>query len=257
MRHQRDEFAAGRQMAEVGDLDALGADLAGQRFDLLMRQFQELVDQTQFVHQLERRRMNRVTAEIAEEVRMLLQHHDTDSGAGQQNPSIIPAGPPPAIQHCVAMLESAIPVSLDGRYRFGRTVVLVRAACNGQSRTRLRQARARPGRGLVRPVVSIDRGAGACTETNCPVWAQRERRTLSPTDAAGSVRRGKTFCRILRKRVEQTQVAQRGDHGVHREPGLKNSEDPPQDLKAHHANTRDDLPRQEHANQIEQHDEKQ
>jgi hypothetical protein len=84
LRHQRDEFAMGRQMAKIHHRHALRADLSGQRFDLLMRQFQERVDQAQFAHQLERRRMNRVPAEIAEEVRMLLQHHDVDAGAREQ-----------------------------------------------------------------------------------------------------------------------------------------------------------------------------
>ena len=49
-----------------------------------MRQFQKRLDQAQFAHQLERRGMNRVAAEIAEEVRMLLQHHDVDAGAREQ-----------------------------------------------------------------------------------------------------------------------------------------------------------------------------
>ena len=41
LRHQRDEFAVRRQMAEIGHLKVLGADLRTYRFDLLMRQFQE------------------------------------------------------------------------------------------------------------------------------------------------------------------------------------------------------------------------
>jgi hypothetical protein len=57
-------------------------------------------------------------------------------------------------------------------------------------------------------------------------------------------KRGKSFCCILRQRMEQSQVAQRGDDGVHSEPGLKNGENPAQDLKAHHADTRDELPRE-------------
>ena len=78
LRHQRDEFAVRRQMAEIGHRKAFGADLPGQRFDLLMRQLQELVDQAEFVHQFERRGMNRVAAEIAEEIGVLLQHHDVE-----------------------------------------------------------------------------------------------------------------------------------------------------------------------------------
>ena len=84
LRHQGDEFAARRQMAEIRHREALRADLTGQRLDLLMRQLQELVEQAQFVHQLERRWMDRVAAEIAEEIRVLLQHHDVDAGAREQ-----------------------------------------------------------------------------------------------------------------------------------------------------------------------------
>jgi hypothetical protein len=49
-----------------------------------MRQLQELVDQAQFNHQLEGRGMNRVASEIAEEISVLLQHHDLNAGARQQ-----------------------------------------------------------------------------------------------------------------------------------------------------------------------------
>ena len=64
--------------------DVLGANLRGQRFDLLMRQLQELVDQAEFDHQFERRGMNGVAAEIAQEIGVLLQHHDLNAGARQQ-----------------------------------------------------------------------------------------------------------------------------------------------------------------------------
>src|SRR5437660_473562 len=37
LRHQRDEFAASRQMAQVRQRDALGADLEGQTRNLLVR----------------------------------------------------------------------------------------------------------------------------------------------------------------------------------------------------------------------------
>ena len=69
-----------------------GANLRGQRFDLLMRQLQELVDQAELEHQFERRRMNRVAAEIAEEIGVLLQHHDMNAGARQQKSEHHPGG---------------------------------------------------------------------------------------------------------------------------------------------------------------------
>ena len=49
-----------------------------------MRQFQEAVDQAEFVHHLQRRGMHGVAAKIAEEIGVLLQHHDIDPGAPQQ-----------------------------------------------------------------------------------------------------------------------------------------------------------------------------
>ena len=49
-----------------------------------MRQLQELVQQTEFVHQLERRGMDGVAAKIAQEIAVLLQHDDIDAGARQQ-----------------------------------------------------------------------------------------------------------------------------------------------------------------------------
>ena len=69
---------------EIGHLDPLGADLRGQPFDLLMRLFEEFVEQAEFMHQFERRRMHRIAAKVAQEVGMLFQHHDVDAGASQE-----------------------------------------------------------------------------------------------------------------------------------------------------------------------------
>ena len=91
LRHQRDEFAVRRQMAEIGHLKMLGADLRTHRFDLLMRQFQECIDEAKFDHQLKRRGMNRVAAKIAKEIGMLLQHHDMNAGARQQKSKHYPS----------------------------------------------------------------------------------------------------------------------------------------------------------------------
>ena len=51
---------------------------------LLMRPAQELVEQAELVDQLERRGMDGVAAEIAEEVGVLLEHDHVDAGARQQ-----------------------------------------------------------------------------------------------------------------------------------------------------------------------------
>ena len=74
LRHQRDETAMRRQMREIGHHHAIGADQPGEMIDLFMRQLEEFVDQAEFKDQLQRRRVNRVTAEVAQEVRVFFQH---------------------------------------------------------------------------------------------------------------------------------------------------------------------------------------
>ena len=53
---------------------------------LLMRPLEELVEQPELVHDLERRGMDGVAAEVAEEIGVLLQHRHLDAGAGEQKP---------------------------------------------------------------------------------------------------------------------------------------------------------------------------
>ena len=84
LRHQRDIFAAGRQMRHVDRLQARVADLHGEPRDRRMRQFQEFVEQAEFGYHFQRRGMDRVAAEIAKKILMLFQHRHVDAGAGQQ-----------------------------------------------------------------------------------------------------------------------------------------------------------------------------
>src|SRR5271155_5141774 len=49
-----------------------------------MRVAQELVENAKFVHQFQGRRMNGVAAKIAQEVSVLLEHHDLHSGASEK-----------------------------------------------------------------------------------------------------------------------------------------------------------------------------
>ena len=60
------------------------AERAAERVRLLVRQLEEFVEQAELVHHLERRGMDRVAAKVAQEVGVLLQHHDVDAGARQQ-----------------------------------------------------------------------------------------------------------------------------------------------------------------------------
>ena len=84
LRHQRDERAAHRQVAEVGDLQPLAAHDPGQLADLLVGQGEELVEQPELVHDLERGGMDRVSPKVAQEVGVLLEHDDVDTRAGEE-----------------------------------------------------------------------------------------------------------------------------------------------------------------------------
>jgi hypothetical protein len=71
-------------MAEIRDGNRLVADLAGQMSNFLVGSFQEFIQNAELVHDFESGRMNRVAAEVAEEVGMLLQHDYIDSHARQE-----------------------------------------------------------------------------------------------------------------------------------------------------------------------------
>src|SRR5262249_38520016 len=101
LRHQGDEFAVGRQMREVGDLHASVADDAGEMFDLLMRQLEELVQQPELMDEFERGGMDGVAAEVAQEVACFSSTTTATPARASRNPSIMPAGPPPAMQQVV------------------------------------------------------------------------------------------------------------------------------------------------------------
>ena len=84
LRHQRDIFAVRRQMSEIEHLQARVTDLNGEPLEFLMRYFEERVEQTELIHQLERRGMYGIAAKIAEKIGMLLQNDDVNAGAGEK-----------------------------------------------------------------------------------------------------------------------------------------------------------------------------
>ena len=84
LRHEGDEAAMGRQMGEVGDLDHVIPDLRAELAHLLVRPFQEFIEHAELVQDLQRRGVDRVAAEIAEEILMLLQDDHVDAGAREQ-----------------------------------------------------------------------------------------------------------------------------------------------------------------------------
>ena len=65
--------------------------------------------------------MDRVAAEVAEEVGVLLQHHTSIPARASRKPSIIPAGPPPAMQQVVRRDRGVWGVSvMGGTFSFSR-----------------------------------------------------------------------------------------------------------------------------------------
>jgi len=86
LRHQGDEPAPNREVAHVGDGDLFVCHPARQLADFIMRALQEFVEQPEFAEQLEGRGMDRVAAEIAEEIRVLLQNLHLAARASEQQP---------------------------------------------------------------------------------------------------------------------------------------------------------------------------
>src|SRR5262249_12030975 len=91
LRHDRDELAAGRQIAKIGEGVLLTAEDCADVGRFLMRQLQEIVEQAELAHHVQRRGMNGVAAEIAQEVGMLREHDDVDAGAREQEAEHEPA----------------------------------------------------------------------------------------------------------------------------------------------------------------------
>src|SRR5260370_20951520 len=71
-------------MRKVGEWNHLIANLSGDLANFLMRPFEEVFENSQLVHHLQRRRMDRVPAEVAQKIRLLLKHDNFDSGAAQK-----------------------------------------------------------------------------------------------------------------------------------------------------------------------------
>ena len=71
-------------MRKIGEDDVRLSDLAANLAQLLMRPIEEILKDPELVHDLERRWVDGVAAEIAQEIGVLLQHHDVDAGARQE-----------------------------------------------------------------------------------------------------------------------------------------------------------------------------
>src|SRR5579862_2785967 len=91
------------QMGEIGSDARDLAELEAQLCRFLMREPQELIERAKFMHEFESRRMDRVAAEIAEEIGMFFEHDDVDASARQKQPGHHPGGP--AAGHATSHLD--------------------------------------------------------------------------------------------------------------------------------------------------------
>jgi hypothetical protein len=74
----------GRKVGEIGEREHVIADPCFEQTDLLMRQLQKLIEKAEFIHCFERRRMNRVTAKIPEEIGVLFENERVHACAGER-----------------------------------------------------------------------------------------------------------------------------------------------------------------------------
>jgi hypothetical protein len=135
--HEDDETAPGGKVREVGERDLAVADDAADLAQLLMRSPQEIVEQPELVHQLERRGMDGIAAEVAQEIRVLLEDDDRDAGAAEQKAEHHAGRPAPG------------DAALHGRLAQAHAPRPPRSSCSVATRPRCRRglaAIAEPGR---------------------------------------------------------------------------------------------------------------
>src|SRR5216684_1696695 len=81
-----------RQAREVRKRHRRIAELRAEHARFLMRQLQKVIEDTELVHHFERRRMNRVAAEVAQKISVLLEHENVDPGPREQKREHHPGG---------------------------------------------------------------------------------------------------------------------------------------------------------------------
>ena len=81
-------------MGEIAEGERGVADLSVQLTDFLVWQLQQIVEDAELVENFQRRRMDGIAAEVAEEISVLLQNLDANPGAGEQQAEHHPGGSP-------------------------------------------------------------------------------------------------------------------------------------------------------------------
>src|SRR5437667_1266436 len=77
--HESEETAVSREMGEIRNCDGILSHLTGELSYFLMRALQELVQNTEFMHNLECGWMDRVTTELTQEIGMLFEYENIDA----------------------------------------------------------------------------------------------------------------------------------------------------------------------------------
>src|SRR5580693_1686139 len=72
------------KMSEIPDGDGFVPNLSCQMTHFLMRAFEKVVQQTQFIHDFKSRRMDGVAAEVAKKVGVLFEHHRVHTHPGEE-----------------------------------------------------------------------------------------------------------------------------------------------------------------------------
>src|ERR1700747_2719582 len=95
-------------MREVGYLEKLVSDLRRERADFLVRALQKLVEQLQLVHDLEGRGVDRIPRKSRRKSACFSRTRTETPARARRKPSIIRAGPPPAMQQRTETSESTM-----------------------------------------------------------------------------------------------------------------------------------------------------
>ena len=77
-------------MREIRYFYKVVSDLRPECADFLVRTLQKIVEQPQLAHDLECRGVDRIAAEVAQEIGMLFEHRDIHAGTGQEKPQYHP-----------------------------------------------------------------------------------------------------------------------------------------------------------------------
>ena len=108
LRHEGDEPAMRRQAGKVCDLHGIFADLAAERLGFLVRALQEFTEQPEFVHDLKGRGCI-VSPRKSRRKSACFSRTRTETPArAKRKPSIMPAGPPPAMQQLTVTSPASI-----------------------------------------------------------------------------------------------------------------------------------------------------